>query len=522
MRYPLEPFRRNYFFVFLLVLALALTLFQLQKNSDFTHSAQEVQAAARSPHFLELYIYNDDWLLLTCILITLILTLLSFFLLRDHLRLATALQAAHEANEKLSCQESLLRAIYDSSGLSLLLLDSERNILYANQCIADLFQKSPTEVLGTDYCLYLEPSMREESKRNFHQALVHPQQPVFVERSHQLPDGNIIWYRAASRAFLDHEGKASGVVVVVEDITERRREEASLRLARTVFETSPVAIVVTDAQHRIVSANAAYVRISGYTLPEVLGEKKTMLLIGKQNSAFYRDMLHTIRAQGHWNGEVVSRRKSGEVYPQMLSIAQVLDKNNAIAYYVSMFLDITERQQAEERIRYLAHHDYLTNLPNRVLFLEKSAQALILARRYHRQLGILFIDLDRFKPINDNYGHDAGDALLCAIAHRLRKAIRKSDTVCRQGGDEFVILLPEIKDRESLAGLAETLLQLIEQPCAFEEHQLQVSASIGIATYPENGNAVDEIIQSADSAMYAAKAHPETHICFAPPKAQKE
>ena len=496
MHYSAKPFRRKslflvLFFIFLFALTLA-------------------------------YIYNDDGLLFAGILLTLHLALLSFFLLREHLRLTKALDNAHSANEKLSCQESLLRAIYDSSGLSLLLLDSQRNILYANQCVADLFQRSPAEVLGTDYCLYLDPSTREESKRNFNQALRHPQQPVFAELSHQLPNGTTIWYRAASRAFLDHEGKASGVVIVVEDITERRREEASLRLAHTVFDTSPVAIVVTDAQHRIISANDAYIRTSGYTLAEVLGEKKTMLLMGKQNSAFYRDMLQAIHQQGHWEGEVVSRRKNGEIYPQMLSVAQVLDKNNEIVYYVSMFLDITERQQAEERIRYLAHHDYLTNLPNRVLFLEKSAQALILARRYHRQLGIIFIDLDRFKPINDNYGHDAGDALLCAIAQRLQKAIRKSDTVCRQGGDEFVILLPEIKDRNSLAGLAETLLQLIEQPCSFAGHQLQVSASIGIATYPENGNAVDEIIQSADSAMYAAKAAPETHICFAPPKAQEE
>ncbi len=468
------------------------------------------------------YIYSDDWLFFTSILLALLLTLLSFFLLREHLRLSQALQAAQIANEKLSCQESLLRAIYDSSGLSLLLLDSQRNILYANQCVADLFQRSPAEVLGTDYCLYLAPTMREESKRNFEQALRPPHQPVFTERSHQLPNGTVIWYRAASRAFLNQEGKASGVVIVVEDITERRREEASLRLAHTVFDTSPVAIVVTDAQHRIVSANNAYIRISGYTLAEVLGEKKMLLLMGQQNSAFYRDMFKTIHQQGYWEGEVVSRRKNGEVYPQMLSIAQVLDKNNEIVYYVSMFLDITERHQAEERIRHLAHHDYLTNLPNRVLFLEKAAQALILARRYHRQLGIIFIDLDRFKPINDNYGHDAGDALLCAIAQRLRKAIRKSDTVCRQGGDEFVVLLPEIKDRDSLAGLAESLLQLIEQPCSFAGHQLQVSASVGIATYPENGNAVDEIIQSADSAMYAAKADPETHICFAPPKTPKE
>ncbi len=524
MRRSSTPFRRNYsFFLFFIFFAgLTLTIFQLQQHEDFFTSEQKSSASASSPHPLEAYIYTDDLLLLTGVSITLLLTLLSFVLLRDHLRLAEALHAAHTANEKLACQESLLRAIYDSSGLSLLLLNPERTIVYANQCVANLFQHSPEEVIGTDYSLYLEPEAREESKYNFHQALLHPHQPVFAERNHQLPDGSMIWYRAASRAFRDHAGEVTGVVIVIEDITERRREESSLRLARTVFDTSPVAIVVTDAQHRIISANAAYTRITGYTLQEVLGEKKTLLLIGKQNSAFYRDMLQTIHRQGHWEGEVVSRRKNGEVYPQMLSIAQVLDKNNTIAYYVSMFLDITERQQAEERIRYLAHHDYLTNLPNRVLFLEKATQALVLARRYHRLLGIIFIDLDRFKPINDNFGHDAGDALLCAIAHRLRKAIRKSDTVCRQGGDEFVILLPEIKDRESLAGLAETLLQLIEQPCSFEEHQLQVSASIGIATYPDNGNAVDEIIQSADSAMYAAKAHPEAHICFAPPKMQED
>ena len=260
MRYFFKPFKRGslflaLFFIFLFTLTLV-------------------------------YLYNDDWLLFTGILLALLLTLLSFFLLREHRRLTQALAEAHRANEKLSCQESLLRAIYDSSGLSLLLLDSQRNILYANQCVADLFQRSPAEVLGTDYCLYLAPNMREESKRNFEQALRHPHQPVFAERSHQLPNGTTIWYRAASRAFLDQEGKASGVVIVVEDITERRREEASLRLAHTVFDTSPVAIVVTDAQHRIVSANNAYLRISGYTLAEVLGEKKDDAPYGSAKQRF--------------------------------------------------------------------------------------------------------------------------------------------------------------------------------------------------------------------------------------------
>ena len=175
-------------------------------------------------------------------------------------------------------------------------------------------------------------------------------------------------------------------------------------------------------------------------------------------------------------------------------------------------LAMTEK---EKRIQHLAHHDYLTDLPNRLLLVERAAQALDLARRHQRRMAIIFIDLDRFKPINDEYGHDAGDAVLCAVARRLQSMVRKSDTVCRQGGDEFVILLPEFSDCASLETLAKQLRAAIQAPCEFESHQLTVSASIGIAVYPDDGDTVDAIIQSADSAMYRAKVDGKSHICFA-------
>ena len=183
--------------------------------------------------------------------------------------------------------------------------------------------------------------------------------------------------------------------------------------------------------------------------------------------------------------------------------------------YVGMFLDISERWEAEARIQHLAHHDYLTGLPNRILFLEHASQAIAMARRYERKMAILFIDLDHFKPINDKYGHSIGDAVLKLVAQRLLNVVRESDTVCRQGGDEFLVLLPEWSAQESLEMLALKLLSEILKPCSVNGYQLTVSASIGIATYPDNGDSVDAIIQSADTAMYRAKAEIGNHISFA-------
>ncbi|NCB60046.1 MAG: sensor domain-containing diguanylate cyclase, partial [Gammaproteobacteria bacterium] len=301
-------------------------------------------------------------------------------------------------------------------------------------------------------------------------------------------------------------------------LTERRKNEAAMQLASTVLDASPGGILVTDADKRIIAVNPAFTRLTGYSLEDILYQNPHILSSGQQDETFYQSMWASIQQHGRWEGELVNRRKDGQLLPELLSISQVSDKKGNVVNYVGMFLDITERWQAASRIQYLAHHDYLTGLPNRLALVEHATHALTLARRYKRRLAIFYIDLDRFKPINDLYGHNVGDIILKIVAQRLLSMVRESDTVCRQGGDEFVILLPEFTDVAHLERLAIKIREEIQAPCQISdiETPLIISASIGIATYPDNGDTVDAIIQSADSAMYSAKADKEKHICFAP------
>lgn len=289
-----------------------------------------------------------------------------------------------------------------------------------------------------------------------------------------------------------------------------------MQLASTVLDASPGGIMVTDADKRIIAVNPAFTRITGYALEDILHQNPRILSSGQQDEMFYQTMWQSIEQHGYWEGELINRRKDGQLLPELLSISKVFDKEGNVMNYVGMFLDISARREAEARIQYLAHHDYLTNLPNRLLLVEHATQALTLARRYKRRMAIFYIDLDRFKPINDQYGHNVGDVILKTVAQRLLSIVRESDTVCRQGGDEFVILLPEFMDTDSLEILAIKLRDEIQKPSMANGYQLTISASIGIATYPDNGDTVDAIIQSADTAMYSAKADKEKHICFAP------
>ncbi len=319
----------------------------------------------------------------------------------------------------------------------------------------------------------------------------------------------------AGKLFLDSHRRVADALEKTEAANRVLTEQAgALRLASAVMAASPGGIIVTDAYRRIITVNPAFTAMTGYSLEDVAGQTPQVLDSGRQSEQFYREMWREVETSGQWEGELVARRKDGGLLPEMAFISRVLNEDGETVNYVGMFFDITERRKAEERIHYLAHHDYLTGLPNRMLLVERATQALALARRYQRRMAIIFIDLDRFKPINDEYGHDAGDAVLREVARRLSDLVRQSDTVCRQGGDEFVILLPEFSDLESLEQLAHKLRQAIEAPCAFEGHQLTVSGSVGIATFPENGDTVDTIIQSADSAMYRAKADGR-HVCFA-------
>ncbi len=449
------------------------------------------------------------------LILSFLFALVSYVLVNSHLRVANALQEITRANRSLTEQESLLRAIYDSSSVAVMLISTKGNIIYINQRVVELFFIPREKLIGSDFYQLIPHSEQLETRQEIEKLLEKKTDNFTVERQYLRNNADNFLAQVTGSPFRDNDGKIIGIVMVIEDITERRKNETAMRLAGTVLNASPGGILVTDANKRIISVNPAFTRITGYTLEDVIDKNPRLLSSGQQDKEFYRVMWMEINRTGRWEGELVNRRKDGRLLPELLSISRVLDKNGNVANYVGMFLDISERREAEKRIQHLAHHDYLTDLPNRSLLVERATNALALAHRHQRRMAILFIDLDRFKPINDEYGHDAGDTVLKTIAKRLLQMVRESDTVCRQGGDEFVILIPEFTDTESLEKLAIKLRDEIQKPCTIKNYQLSVSASIGIATYPENGDTVDAIIQSADTAMYRAKVDTDSRICFA-------
>jgi len=285
----------------------------------------------------------------------------------------------------------------------------------------------------------------------------------------------------------------------------RRRDYE--RLAATVFETVLEAVMVADADQRIIAVNPAFTRITGYSAEDAVGADFSLLASGNHPDEFYQTMWETLARKGRWEGEVRNRRKTGEVFVAWQSINQVRNDAGRVVHLVTGFSDITEYCAEADRISHLAHHDLLTGLPNRALLLDRLHQGLHQAQRDHRQLVLLFFDLDKFKPVNDHLGHTVGDRLLQALAARLMGELRAIDTLARLGGDEFVILLPAVKNSRAGVVVAEKIRRAVERPFLIDQHQINVSTSIGIAFYPDHAVNEEGLMRCADSAMYQAKAN---------------
>jgi diguanylate cyclase (GGDEF)-like protein/PAS domain S-box-containing protein len=283
------------------------------------------------------------------------------------------------------------------------------------------------------------------------------------------------------------------------------KAEMEMQLASTVFEVSSDAIMITDARTLIIAVNKAFCEITGYREEEAIGQTPAILSSGKHDADFYRDMWKRLKETGHWSGEIWNRRKNGEIYVEWLTLNTVKNNRGETSHYVAIFADITEHKQAEEHVHHLAHYDALTDLPNRTLFNDRLGQALIKAQRNHGRAAVMFLDLDRFKVINDTLGHSIGDLLLQEVAARLTGCVREGDTVSRLGGDEFVILLPEFRDAEDAYLVAQKLLAAAALPFELLGHELHISASIGISFYPDDGASAEVLMKNADVAMYRAK-----------------
>jgi diguanylate cyclase (GGDEF)-like protein/PAS domain S-box-containing protein len=278
-----------------------------------------------------------------------------------------------------------------------------------------------------------------------------------------------------------------------------------LRLARQAFESTSEGMMVTDADGRILAVNPAFSEISGYRADEAIGQTPEMFASGQHNADYFRQMWNILGSAGRWAGEVVNRRKSGETYAEWLSIVAVSEANGRVSRYVGMFSDITERKREEDHIRHLAHFDALTGLPNRILFGDRLRRMLAIQERRAGRMALLYLDLDRFKIVNDQYGHAFGDKVLIEAARRMSSCVRDSDTLSRRGGDEFVALLESHDPKSTAALVSRKLIDAVSKPMEIDGYQIDIGLSIGIAIYPDDSDNSEGLLEAADHALYRAK-----------------
>ncbi|WUR12492.1 EAL domain-containing protein [[Empedobacter] haloabium] len=415
-----------------------------------------------------------------------------------------AAPAALPAQEALGWITRLVAALELMPGVAVCSIDRAGVVRFCNQACARLCGVTPQQAVGRRLDELLSRGEREAE----HAALL---EAVWQTGRHgpagdwivRAADGREHW--VCSTKLPIFQGELGQVFCMDVDITARKHAERTLTLAAQVFENSRDAILLTDSQRRIISVNRAYGGITGFDACEVLGRPLTVSRAGVEDETFLREVWNQIEVLDHWQGETCSRRRDGEVFPAWLSLTAIRDGQGQVSNYMAILSDITERKRSEEHTRHLAEHDFLTDLPNRVLLLDRLSLALSAARRKGSMLAILFLDLDRFKPVNDTLGHQVGDALLREVAARLLKCVRKVDTVSRQGGDEFVVILADIGGIDHAAHVAEAVRQAIGQPYRIGEHELHISASIGVSIFPSDGDDIDTLIQNADVAMYHAK-----------------
>jgi len=286
---------------------------------------------------------------------------------------------------------------------------------------------------------------------------------------------------------------------------ERKRTENELQIAASVHQAVSEAIAVTDADNRIIAINPAFTQVTGYAPHEAIGQDSNLLKSGRHDLPFYQEMWHALETTGRWQGEIWNRRKCGEEYPEWLSISTICDANGKVLRRIAMSSDITEKKRTEETIWRQANYDSLTELPNRRLFRDRLQQELLKAQRAGLAVALLFVDLDRFKEVNDTLGHHSGDMLLIEAARRVCDCVRTTDTVARLGGDEFTVIMSDLADTDRVGEVAQAMLRALAEPFTLGTETAYISASIGITIYPSDADNVESLLKHADQAMYAAK-----------------
>ena len=406
--------------------------------------------------------------------------------------------AAKTAKELLRRSEERLRELVEQASDGIFVADLDGRYTEVNRAGARMLGCSREEIVGKTILDLIPPAEADRLWKEKEQLLKGG--IVVSEWTLRRKDGTPLPVEVSAKILPG--GQWQGFV---RDITERKQAEAQLRQAAIVFESTNEGIMIADAAGRLLAVNRAYERISGFRAEEVLGKNPRFQQSGRQDEAFYKQLWAALEKTGQWRGEIWNRRKNGEIYPAWENISAVKDSGGRITHYVSVLSDISMMKQAEERLRHLANHDALTGLPNRLFFTASLEKALERADRRQQKLALLFLDLDRFKLVNDTFGHAAGDRLLQEIGARLQGCVRAEDMVARLGGDEFIVILEEVAHVNDVAHLAEKIVAAVARPVALDGKEVVSSTSIGISLYPGDANNPEDLTIAADAALYRAK-----------------
>ena len=415
----------------------------------------------------------------------------------------------HRANLALSDSETRLSRALSAARDGMWDWDLHTHTVFFSPDYTNLLGLPPGG-LGNDkenWLQRLHPDDRAHFQRNLEQRLSSASQDPY-EVSYRLRhrDGTYRWIQSRGRLLLDDQGRPERMIGTASDITQRRNDEDSLRQAAAVFDATQEGVLVTDATQHIVHCNPAFTRITGYSQEEILGQQPSLLKSGRHDQDFYNSLWHALQSRGGWSGEVWNRRKNGEIYPQWQNIRVIRDEEGEISHYVAVFSDITALKRSQRELDYLAHHDPLSNLPNRLLFTERVETALERGQRDKRCGAVLLVDLDHFKHINESLGHATGDLLLKEVGERLRQQLQGAMTLARLGGDEFGLLCEDCATAEQAAGLAQQLLNCLSQPFVVNDHELFIGASVGISLFPGDADNVAQVLRNVDSALFKAKS----------------
>ena len=384
--------------------------------------------------------------------------------------------------------------------------DLESNIVQWSDETYRIFGMPPQEITPTYE--YYRATIHADDRKLLDAAFAHAvkhRTPYSVILRLQLEDGTLKYVHDRGEIRFDASGTPIRLIGTLQDVTAQVESNEKLSLYASVVENTAEAIIITNKDGDIMAVNKAFTDITGYTEAEAIGNNPRIIKSNRHDAAFYSNMWQCISSTGLWQGEIWNRRKSGEAFPAWSTISAVKDETGEVHDYVSVFSDISAIKQSQEKLDFLAYHDPLTNLPNRLLFGDRLDHALQRAHREQQQLAILFLDLDRFKNINDSLGHPVGDQLLQGVAQRISDTIREEDTLARLGGDEFIILVEDVHSAQDVALLAQKLMQVFRTPILVAGHELQPTLSLGISLYPRDGKESAVLIRNADAAMYRAK-----------------